>query len=173
VRSKVLPNTLNAALFYSRTSLLTRSFLFCTGKRIYITALVIRRALTEDSSCRTRQNKTRSNSGKWITDPDNPTTIGGGNYTNSILAVNPNYTFRVKGFSNAKSVSISGSFNGWNRDGFRLKKTSSGWEIPLYLKPGKYTYKLIVDGEWILDPDNKLWEQNEFGTGNSVVWINP
>lgn len=111
--------------------------------------------------------------GKWIADPDNPTTIGSGNYTNSILAVNPNYTFKVKGFSNAKSVSISGSFNGWNRDGFRLKKTSSGWEIPLYLKPGKYTYKLIVDGEWILDPDNKLWEQNEFGTGNSVVWINP
>jgi len=54
-----------------------------------------------------------------------------------------------------------------------MKKTSNGWEIPLYLKPGKHTYKLIVDGEWILDPDNKLWEQNEFGTGNSVVWINP
>ncbi|HNV53137.1 MAG TPA: glycogen-binding domain-containing protein, partial [Tenuifilaceae bacterium] len=80
---------------------------------------------------------------------------------------------KVKGFSNAKFVSISGSFNGWNRDGFRMKKTSNGWEIPLYLKPGKHTYKLIVDGEWILDPDNKLWEQNEFGTGNSVVWINP
>lgn len=111
--------------------------------------------------------------GKWIIDPDNPNTIGSGIYTNSILAVNPNYTFRVKGFTNAKMISLSGSFNGWRRDGYRMKKTTAGWEIALFLKPGKYTYKLIVDGVWQLDPDNKLWEQNEFGNGNSVLWISP
>ncbi|MBC7126053.1 MAG: hypothetical protein H5T24_10520, partial [Bacteroidales bacterium] len=111
--------------------------------------------------------------GKWITDPDNPNTIGSGEYINSILAINPNYKFKLIGFFDAQSVSVSGSFNGWNRDGYKMKKTTEGWELLIYLKPGKHTYKFIVDGKWILDPGNKLWEQNEFGTGNSVVWINP
>ncbi|MEW5846885.1 MAG: glycogen-binding domain-containing protein [Bacteroidota bacterium] len=111
--------------------------------------------------------------GKWITDPDNPNTTGSGDFTNAFLAINPNYKFKLIGFFDAQSVSVSGSFNGWNRDGYRMKKTSAGWELLIYLKPGKHTYKFIVDGKWILDPENKLWEQNEFGTGNSVVWINP
>jgi 1,4-alpha-glucan branching enzyme len=110
--------------------------------------------------------------GKWTVDPDKPYTVGNGDLTNSILAVNPNYTFKIDGFNDAKTVMISGSFNGWNHDGYRMKKINNGWEISLFLKPGKYTYKLVVDGNWVLDPGNKLWEQNEFGTGNSVVWIN-
>jgi hypothetical protein len=32
-------------------------------------------------------------------------------------------------------------------------------------------YKFIVDGKWILDPGNKLWEQNAENTGNSILWI--
>jgi len=47
------------------------------------------------------------------------------------------------------------------------------WIMPVSLKPGKYTYKFIVDGKWITDPDNKLYEENEYGTGNSVLWIDP
>jgi hypothetical protein len=30
---------------------------------------------------------------------------------------------------------------------------------------------VIVDKEWKLDPGNELWEENEYGTGNSVLWI--
>jgi hypothetical protein len=30
-----------------------------------------------------------------------------------------------------------------------------------------------VDGKWMIDPANDLWEDNEFGTGNSVLWIEP
>jgi len=36
---------------------------------------------------------------------------------------------------------------------------------------GKHLYKFIVDGKWIKDPDDPLWEGNEFGTDNSVIWI--
>jgi hypothetical protein len=39
------------------------------------------------------------------------------------------------------------------------------------LPTGKNRYKFIVDGTWMIDPGNKLWEPNEFDTGNSVVWI--
>jgi hypothetical protein len=45
------------------------------------------------------------------------------------------------------------------------------WIFPMYLKPGKYTYKFIVDGRWILDPANRLYEENRYGTGNSVFWM--
>jgi hypothetical protein len=44
---------------------------------------------------------------------------------------------------------------------------------PVTLKPGKYTCKFIVDNKWINDPSNDIWEENEYGTGNSVLWIEP
>jgi hypothetical protein len=111
--------------------------------------------------------------GRWITDPDNPCTIGNGDFVNSVLAFHPNYTFVLKGHPEAREVMVSGSFNGWNRSGYHLYKQGNQWIFPVYLAPGKYTYKFILDGDWILDPGNSLWQENEFGTGNSVLWIEP
>ncbi|MFN8208810.1 MAG: glycogen-binding domain-containing protein [Bacteroidales bacterium] len=111
--------------------------------------------------------------GQWITDPDNPCSTGKDDYKNSILAFHPNHTFVLKGFQTAREVMVSGSFNNWNRSGYNLYKQDGNWICPVYLAPGKYTYKFIVDGEWILDPGNKLWQENEYGTGNSVLWIEP
>jgi hypothetical protein len=45
------------------------------------------------------------------------------------------------------------------------------WILPLWLRPGKYTYRLIVDGKWMADPGNPLYEPNEYGETNSVVWV--
>ncbi len=109
--------------------------------------------------------------GKWITDPANPYISGSGDYTNSILVVKPNHIFRLEKNGNAKRVTLSGSFNGWNKPGYRMAEENGVWTLPLYLRPGKYTYKYVVDDKWILDPSNDLWENNEFGTGNSVLWI--
>jgi 1,4-alpha-glucan branching enzyme len=111
--------------------------------------------------------------GRWITDPDNPCSTGAGDYKNSVLAFHPNYTFVLKDYQEAREVMVSGSFNNWNRSGYNLYKQAGNWICPVYLAPGKYTYKFIVDGKWILDPGNKLWQENEFGTGNSVLWIEP
>ena len=111
--------------------------------------------------------------GKWMTDPANPYTTGSGDYTNSYLTFKPNHTFSLSNFGNAKAVIITGSFNDWSPDGYRMQKKEGKWILPITLQPGKYTYKFIVDGKWILDPDNKLWEQNEYGTGNSILWIKP
>ena len=109
--------------------------------------------------------------GEWINDPASQHMSSEGGYQNSLIAVNPNYRFYLKGYDGAKSVAVSGNFNGWNETGYSMARDDNGWYISLYLKPGKYTYKFIVDGKWILDPDNTLWEENEYGTGNSVLWI--
>lgn len=89
----------------------------------------------------------------------------------SALVVNPNYTFKLSGFEAAKNIFISGDFNGWSKQGFPMKKEGNYWTIDLHLQKGKHLYKYIVDDKWIIDPNNKLWEENEYGTGNSILWI--
>ncbi len=111
--------------------------------------------------------------GRWMPDPEDPLTTGSGDYTNSFISINPNFTFSLDGYKAADNVIATGSFNGWSEEKYRMKPEESGWQLPLYLEPGKYTYKFIVDGEWILDPANDLWEENEYGTGNSVLWVEP
>lgn len=109
--------------------------------------------------------------GKWITDPANPRKSFVKDQANSFLAVKPNFLFKLQGHDNAKIVSLNGVFNNWEPSGYTMAHNNGEWSIPLHLKPGKYLYKFRVDGDWIIDPGNKLWEPNEFGTGNSVLWI--
>ncbi|MFU8842779.1 MAG: glycogen-binding domain-containing protein [Bacteroidales bacterium] len=109
--------------------------------------------------------------GKWITDPVNPFTTGSGNFTNSFLAFKPNHLFVLSGFTETNNIIVTGTFNGWSRNDYRMVLRVDEWVFPIHLKPGRYSYKFITDGEWILDPANLLWEENEFGTGNSVLWI--
>jgi 1,4-alpha-glucan branching enzyme len=109
--------------------------------------------------------------GRWMADPGNPIGVGGGEHRNSVIAVKPNYEFRLNKFPDAKSVAVTGSFNGWADPGYTMRKQNGIWSCPVFLASGKYTYKFIVDGKWILDPDNPLMEDNEYNTGNSVIWI--
>lgn len=105
---------------------------------------------------------------KWISDPANPVTVGDGN---SYLVIEPNYTFRLKGYPNAKKVMLSGDFTGWSANGIVMRKEGGDWVFSLHLAPGKVRYKFIVDGNWIIDPSHNEWEQNEHGTRNSIIWI--
>lgn len=109
--------------------------------------------------------------GQWFTDPYNPHMGTFDGNINSVLTVKPNHTFILKKFPNALNVSVAGNFNDWN--GYTMKKTSEGWVFQAYLPIGKCLYKFIVDDKWIIDPGNEQWEQNEYGTGNSVLWIGP
>jgi len=110
--------------------------------------------------------------GKQITDPLNPLfTNSLDKNGNSFLVVDPNFIFRVKGFDNAKTIILAGDFDNWSPYALPMKHESGEWTFNIHLNPGKHLYKFIVDGKWIKDPYNKLWEQNEYGTGNSVVWI--
>lgn len=109
--------------------------------------------------------------GKWALDPANPVKIGEGDYTNSVFAEEPNKHFSLEGYQDAQSVICTGSFNGWSESGYTMVKTARGWELDLKLNHGKYAYKFIVDGKWIIDPSNPLYEPNEFDNYNSIVWI--
>ncbi len=111
--------------------------------------------------------------GNWVTDPANPVQVVAPEGTNSLKIIQPNYQFRLDLYPNAKDVRVTGSFNGWNASGYPMLHADAGWIFPIYLAAGKYTYKFIVDGTWIIDPANEQYEENEFGTGNSVLWIDP
>ena len=91
--------------------------------------------------------------------------------TDFALVIAPNYTFRLRGHGNAQSVFLAGTFNDWNPATLPMQREGSDWVFPVHLTPGKHLYKFIVDGKWIQDPNNELWEQNEHKTGNSVLWV--
>lgn len=109
--------------------------------------------------------------GDWITDPTNQHTAKFEDKVNSFISVTPNHTFHLKGYGKARRVILSGTFNDWAEDYYTMEHVGDEWTISLRLKPGKYLYKFIADGDWLLDPGNKLREPNQFGTGNSVLWI--
>ena len=110
--------------------------------------------------------------GKWITDPSNPLAVNGDrNAMNSYLIVEPNYTFRLKGYPKAKKIFLAGDFNNWSPESLSMSHSGDEWIFKVHLSAGKHTYKFNIDGQWIRDPANTLWEENEFGTGNSVIWI--
>jgi len=111
--------------------------------------------------------------GVWIADPENPLRIGEPPFDNSVITIQPNYTFKLGGFADARKVLISGTFNGWNETDFVMQRQGNDWVYQVYLPYGKHYYKFIVDGQWITDPENPLWEENEHRTGNSVVWLLP
>jgi 1,4-alpha-glucan branching enzyme len=72
----------------------------------------------------------------------------------------------------AKSVTISGSFNGWDIHKDRLSgpDTSGVWSDVIPLREGRYEYLFIVDGKW--QPDPSVPEVDDgFGGKNSVVVI--
>jgi len=107
--------------------------------------------------------------GKWISDPENAISSPGSG--NSFLIIDPNYSFRLKEFKDAKEVFLVGDFNSWDPKAYPMKKEGDDWVFPVHLSIGKHLYKFIVDGKWMNDPGNPLWEQNEYGTGNSILWV--
>jgi len=82
---------------------------------------------------------------------------------------NGNAHFYLKGYENANRVILSGTFNRWNEEDFKMKKIKGGWKISLKLKPDTYEYKFIVDGNWMEDPDNPNKVYNEHLTFNSIL----
>ena len=77
-------------------------------------------------------------------------------------------TLSIPGFE-GEEVKVKGVFNAWNSDATFLKWTGNAWEAPLVLAPGEYVYKLVVNGEEVLDPSNDLTVPNGFGSFNNVL----
>lgn len=71
------------------------------------------------------------------------------------------------------SIQIVGDFNNWNpTDHDRFLRDEKGvWSKNLHLNPGLYQYKLIIDGQWVPDPNNPIRVQSPFGGSNSVLFV--
>jgi Beta-lactamase/Glycogen recognition site of AMP-activated protein kinase/Domain of unknown function (DUF3471) len=80
-----------------------------------------------------------------------------------------NTTFRLKGHTDAKFVNLAGSFNDWKPAAILCGREAAEWVCRVDLKPGKYFYKFIVDGNWIVDPANPTKEDDGRGNTNSVL----
>jgi len=76
-------------------------------------------------------------------------------------------------YPRAGSVQVAGDFNNWQPEQTPMKKVgdSGVWQTEMNLSPGRYRYRLVVDGQWQQDPYNELTELNPFGGFNSVVEI--
>ena len=110
--------------------------------------------------------------GNWMEDPDNIDKVVNefGEY-NSHLDIKEYTTFKLRGHLNAKEVILAGTFNDWNEHEYKMSKTDYGWKFVVPLSGGKHHYKFIVDGEWIVDPNNTVKEYDDNGNINSVCMV--
>lgn len=72
----------------------------------------------------------------------------------------------------ARSAAVAGSFNKWESKRTPMHKDASGdWKATVWLAPGRYEYRFIVDGQWVSDPKAKESTPNGFGSTNSVAVV--
>ena len=76
-------------------------------------------------------------------------------------------------YPHAEAVQVAGDFNNWQPTANPLEKVGGSgiWQAKIKLLPGKYRYRLVVDGRWQQDPYNEITELNPFGEFNSVIEV--
>jgi chromosome partitioning protein len=80
--------------------------------------------------------------------------------------------FRTR-MGEAHSVQVAGDFNNWQVGQSVMEKGDrpGEWRMAVGLTPGRYRYRLVVDGRWITDPNNQYVETNQFGELNNVFEV--
>ena len=79
------------------------------------------------------------------------------------------FILEVLGVNN---ISLMGDFNNWNEKMHPMKKDHNEiWKKTVFLNPGRYEYRFLVDGQWQNDPRNKQLCQNCFGTHNNFLIV--
>jgi 1,4-alpha-glucan branching enzyme len=72
----------------------------------------------------------------------------------------------------ADAVLLAGDFTQWESSPVRLQREDSGmWSTTVKLPPGRYEYRLLVDGHWQNDPHCSELRPNEFGSANCVCAV--
>ena len=72
----------------------------------------------------------------------------------------------------ATTVSVAGTFNDWHAEAKAMHPLGGGrWLKETALAPGTYEYCLVVDGEWMPDPQARETVPNPFGGMNSVLKV--
>ncbi len=78
-------------------------------------------------------------------------------------------TFRFTA-PDARSVLLVGDFTHWQKESIPLRRGANGvWTTTVALRPGRHSYRFIVDGEWRDDPECQMRVPNPFGTQDMVL----
>jgi len=75
--------------------------------------------------------------------------------------------------NSSQRVFIAGDFNHWTpqETPMRYSETLQAFEAWLTLPPGRYRYRLVVDGNWIIDPGNPRTEPSDAGQLHSLLTV--
>ena len=90
-----------------------------------------------------------------------------------VPSVTGNTTFKLPGHTDAEAVAVYGSFNNWIQTKNYCAKEIDGWVCRIDLAPGKYTYRFLIDGVGLNDPNNSATEDDGNGHIDSVIVIKP
>lgn len=80
-------------------------------------------------------------------------------------------TFHLKGYETAKVVCLAGDFNSWIPNKTVFAKQDDGWVCRLNIPAGVYQYKFIIDGKWVVDPENPDFKDDGNGNVNSIITV--
>ncbi|MCB9635506.1 MAG: DUF1588 domain-containing protein [Sandaracinus sp.] len=81
-------------------------------------------------------------------------------------------TFRFTPSRAVSSVSVAGSFNGWDAGAWPMRDEGGVWTLTRVVPEGTYEYKFVLDGsEWVPDPSATATTPDGFGGVNSVVVV--
>lgn len=94
--------------------------------------------------------------------------------TSSICSAEVQFSLKLNN-NKTHTVAIAGDFNSWN-PGDNLLEDPDGdgiWTGTLKLKPGRYEYMFVIDGEkWFPDPNALRYVKDGFGNKNAILEIN-
>jgi 1,4-alpha-glucan branching enzyme len=72
----------------------------------------------------------------------------------------------------ASTVCVAGTFNDWEPEAKPMHRLGHGrWLKETVLPPGTYEYCLVVDGQWMPDPQAPETVPNPFGGRNSLLRV--
>jgi chromosome partitioning protein len=71
----------------------------------------------------------------------------------------------------AFEVQIAGDFNNWTPERTAMEPKGRIWRTVLQLAPGRYRYRYVIDGQWLADPLNPLFEPSPFSGDDSLVVV--
>jgi enterochelin esterase-like enzyme len=79
------------------------------------------------------------------------------------------HTFSLQA-ADAKTVYLAGEMSDWQDDVFKMQQGEKGnWDLTLYLLPGAWQYKFVIDEQWRYDHNNPKTIDDGFDGLNSVI----
>jgi len=84
------------------------------------------------------------------------------------------FQYELEKVGGIHAVFVSGAFNQWRptKDKMWYDPPTRMWTADVAMKPGKYEYKFVINGEtWVSDPNAKLIVEDPYGGKNGVVVV--